>query len=260
MLRGACARQEPDHAVLVVKDLCKTYATGEVALRNVGLALGEEEFVAIIGRSGAGKSTLLRCINRLVEPDSGSVVVKGTEITRMGKSELALARRDIGMIFQEFNLVDRLVVLENVLSGRLGATSTWRSFLRAFKPDDIDRALDICERVGILEHVEKRADQLSGGQRQRVGIARALMQRPKLLLADEPVSSLDPKTGREIMDLIRRIATEEKVPVLVSLHDVGLARDYAHRIVGLRRGEKVVDLPIRELSDATVERVYSATA
>lgn len=243
---------------LVVKDLWKTYATGEVALRNLGVTLEADEFVAVIGLSGSGKSTLLRCINRLVEPDSGSVVFNGTEITRLGKKELPQARRIIGMIFQEFNLVDRLTVLENVLSGRLGSTSTWRSFFRAFEPADIDRALDICERVSILEHVEKRADQLSGGQRQRVGIARALIQNPKLLLIDEPTSSLDPRIGREIMDLIWRVAKEEKVPVLITLHDVELARRYSDRVVGLRRGEKVVDVPTRELTLATAEAVYTA--
>lgn len=244
-------------STLVVRDLCKTYGNGEVALKDVKLGLEKNEFVAIIGLSGSGKSTLLRCINRLVEPDSGSVVLNGVEITRLGKKRLRRARRDMGMIFQEFNLVDRLTVLENVLAGRLGSTGTWRSIVRVFGRGDIDLALNICDRVGILDHVEKRADQLSGGQRQRVGIARAIIQNPKLLLIDEPTSSLDPKIGGEVMDLIWRVAKEENIPVLISLHDIRFAMRYADRVMGLRRGEKVVDEAPSELNERIIEAIYT---
>ncbi|MFQ5827933.1 MAG: phosphonate ABC transporter ATP-binding protein [Candidatus Methylomirabilia bacterium] len=247
-------------ATLVVRDVRKTYMTGEIALKGVELTLEKDEFVAVIGLSGSGKSTLLRCVNRLVEPDSGSVVLNGVEITRLRKQELRRARRDMGMIFQEFNLVERLTVLENVLSGRLGSTGAWRSIVRAFNQADIDLALDICERVGILDHVEKRADQLSGGQRQRVGIARAIIQNPKLLLIDEPTSSLDPKIGREVMDLIWRVAKEDKIPVLISLHDIQFAMRYADRVIGLKGGEKVLDALPAELSEKVIEGVYTVTA
>lgn len=244
-------------ATLVVKELRKTYATGEVALRNVDLALDADEFVAVIGRSGSGKSTLLRCINRLVEPDAGRVVLDGREVTGLPRKQLRAVRRDIGMIFQEFNLVDRLTVLENVLAGRLASAGTWRSLVRAFRPADVEQALEICDRVGILDQVEKRADQLSGGQRQRVGIARALLQNPKLLLVDEPVSSLDPRTGREVMDLIRRVAGEARIPVLITLHDVRVALEYADRIIGLRQGAKVVDARPDGLGEAAFLDVYA---
>lgn len=245
---------------LTVRDVKKTYPTGESALKGVDLTMTSQEVVALLGLSGSGKSTLLRCINRLVEPTAGTIVLDGVDITALKRSELRAMRQRMGMIFQEFNLVNRLTVLENVLAGCLGYTPTWRCFLRAFHREDIERAIDTCDRVGIIDHIRKRADQLSGGQRQRVGIARALMQRPKILLVDEPTSSLDPKIGREVMDLMARLAQEEHIPMLVSVHDLGLAQTYANRIVGLQGGLKVLDSKTSDVDAAILENVYDVAS
>lgn len=245
---------------LKIRDLRKTYSTGETALRGVDVDVEAREVVALLGLSGSGKSTLLRCINRLVEPDSGEVILDGLELTKLGKRQLRATRGQIGMIFQQFNLVDRLSVLENVLSGTLGSSSLWRAFTRAFPKDDVRRAIELCSRVGISDHIKKRADQLSGGQQQRVGIARALIQKPKLLLVDEPTSSLDPKIGAEVMTLICEIAEEERVPVLFSVHDVGLARSYSDRIVGLQNGEKIFDEKTSALDKKSVNLIYEMKA
>jgi phosphonate transport system ATP-binding protein len=243
-------------ALLEISRLAKTYDNGEHALQGVDLAVDAREVVALLGLSGSGKSTLLRCINRLVEPTSGTVRLDGVDITRLRKRALRRARTNMGMIFQEFNLIDRLTVLENVLSGTLGVVSTWRGIFRAFPQDELARALEICERVGILDHVRKRADQLSGGQRQRVGIARALMQRPRILLVDEPTSSLDPKIGREVMGLLSSIAEETHVPMLISVHDLFLAKSYSHRIVGLQAGKKIFDERTASVGTEALDRIY----
>ena len=243
-------------ALLEINQIRKTYATGEVALRGVDISLTGEEVVAVLGLSGSGKSTLLRCINRLVEPDSGTVILDGVNITKLNKSALRKARRNMGMIFQEFNLVDRLTVLENVLSGTLGSSGTLRSIFRAFKTEDIKRGMALCARVGIIGHIRKRADQLSGGQRQRVGIARALMQRPKILLVDEPTSSLDPKIGADVMDLMSSISKEDGIPMLVSVHDVQLAKKYSDRIVGLQNGLKIFDDRTATVDSESLGRIY----
>ena len=245
---------------LTVRGVKKTYPTGESALKGVDLTMTSQEVVALLGLSGSGKSTLLRCINRLVEPTAGTIVLDGVDITALKRRELRAMRQRMGMIFQEFNLVDRLTVLENVLAGCLGYTSTWRCFLRAFHREDIERAIDTCNRVGLIDHIRKRADQLSGGQRQRIGIARALMQRPKLLLVDEPTSSLDPKIGREVMDLMARLAQEEHIPMLVSVHDLGLAQAYTDRIVGLQGGVKVLDSKTSDVDAAILENVYDVAS
>lgn len=247
-------------AFLAVHDVKMTYPTGEEALKGVDLEMTAQEVVALLGLSGSGKSTLLRCINRLVEPTAGKVVLDDVEVTGLPRRELRRMRQRMGMIFQEFNLVDRLTVLENVLAGCLGYTSTWRCFLRAFHREDIERAIDTCNRVGLLDHIRKRADQLSGGQRQRVGIARALMQRPRILLVDEPTSSLDPKIGREVMDLMSRLADEEHIPMLVSVHDLGLAKRYASRIVGLQNGIKVLDSETGDVDAATIDNIYDVAS
>jgi phosphonate transport system ATP-binding protein len=197
-----------------------------------------DDFFAIIGPSGAGKSTLIRCVNRLVEPTGGQVLLDGRNLLALGQRHLREARRQIGMIFQEFNLIERLSVLDNVLTGRLGYTGTARSVFRWFTREDVGRALGLLDRVGLSEHVGKRADRLSGGQRQRVGIARALMQSPRLLLVDEPTSSLDPKIAREVMGLIREVARELRVPVLCNIHDVKLACEFCTRVIGLQDGVK----------------------
>jgi phosphonate transport system ATP-binding protein len=247
-------------ALLEIEGLKKTYATGEAALKGIDLAVDGAEIVAVLGLSGSGKSTLLRCINRLVEPSGGRVTLDGVQVTALDKAGLRKARRRMGMIFQEYNLVERLTVLENVLSGCLGSTPTWRAVTRAFRRDDIDRAMELCQRVGILEQIRKRADQLSGGQRQRVGIARALMQQPKILLVDEPTSSLDPKIGAEVMELMCQVADEHHVPMLLSVHDLDVATRYSKRIVGLSHGRMVFDAPTAEADRAALHEIYNSGA
>ncbi|MGB9438473.1 MAG: phosphonate ABC transporter ATP-binding protein, partial [Desulfobacterales bacterium] len=210
-------------AILEVKELRIRYTrSGPEILKDVSFNVEKDDFFAIIGPSGAGKSTLIRCINRLVEPSSGDVILNGENITKMGKGDLRTARRSMGMIFQEFNLVERMSVMDNVLSGRLGYVGTLRSFLRWYPKSDIQRALELLEKVGLSDFVDKRADELSGGQRQRVGIARAIIQKPQLLLVDEPTSSLDPKIARDVMEMIKTMSREAGVPVLCNIHDVQL--------------------------------------
>ncbi len=245
--------------MLAVTALRKTYPTGDQALRGVSFTVTGHETLFIIGPSGSGKSTLLRCINRLVEPDGGSVRLDGQEITALAGPELRAARRAMGMIFQEFNLVERLTVMENVLSGRLGYVSTWRAWRRRFPPEDIEAAFRTLARVGLEGFENKRADALSGGQRQRVGIARALVQRPKILLVDEPTSSLDPRTSEAVMRLIVELAAEDGIPALINIHDVPIARAFARRIIGLKAGEIVYDGPVGDLTEEALERIYGGT-
>ncbi len=221
--------------------LTKRYGTDAVALDAVSLDVPSGQVVALIGPSGAGKSTLIRCINRLVEPSSGQVLLNDIELTALGRRELRLARRRIGMIFQEFALVERLTVMENVLSGRLGYVGFWKSYLRRFPDADIERAFELLARVGLTEFVNKRADALSGGQRQRVGIARALMQAPDLLLVDEPTASLDPKTSRQIMRLLSELCAERGLAAVINIHDVRLAQRFVQRVIGLKAGRVVYD-------------------
>jgi phosphonate transport system ATP-binding protein len=244
--------------VLEVSGLVKRYPTGDEALRGVSLTVASDEVVFVIGPSGAGKSTLIRCINRLVEPDAGSVRLDGLEITTLPAERLREARRRMGMIFQEFNLVERLTVMENVLSGRLGYVSLWAAWRRRFPPEDIDLAFSTLTRVGLEGMENKRADALSGGQRQRVGIARALVQRPKILLVDEPTSSLDPKTSDAVMALITRLAAEDHIPALVNIHDVPLARRHATRIVGLTAGRIVFEGAPAALDRHALSAIYGA--
>ena len=243
-------------AVLEVKDLRAGYAEREI-LKGVSFTLGADDFFAIIGPSGAGKSTLIRCVNRLVEPKGGQVLFNGVDLLKLSYPEMRMQRRNIGMIFQEFNLIERLSVMDNVLTGRLGYTGTLRSILRMYTKDDIAQALRLLDRVGLAEHVDKRADRLSGGQRQRVGIARALIQNPKLLLVDEPTSSLDPKISREVMTLIREIAREFHIPVLCNIHDVDLACDFCTRVIGLQDGIKKFDGRPDELDKAALQDIYA---
>ena len=244
-------------AILEVRDLHARYsAIGPEILKGISFSVEADDFLAIIGPSGAGKSTLIRCVNRLVTPTGGEILFYGREVTRLHGRQLRLLRRDIGMIFQEFNLIDRMSVMDNVLSGRLGYTSSLRSLFRAFPRDDIQHALDLLDRVGLLEFVDKRADELSGGQRQRVGIARALMQNPKLLLVDEPTSALDPKISREVMALIKHMATELKVPCLCNIHDVQLAMEFCNKIIGLQDGDKMFDGPTGEMDQTKLDEIY----
>ncbi len=242
--------------MLDVRGLEKTYPGGDRALRSVSFTVAGHDAVFIIGPSGAGKSTLLRCLNRLVEPDRGEVHLDGVEITALRGQALRQARRGMGMIFQEFNLVERLTVMENVLAGRLGYVSLWRAWRRRFPAEDVAAAFATLARVGLEGFEGKRADELSGGQRQRVGIARALVQRPKLLLVDEPTSSLDPRTSESVMRLIVDLAAEDRIPALVNMHDVLLARAFARRIIGLREGEIVYDGPVSSLTRSALEAVY----
>ncbi|MDJ0514118.1 MAG: phosphonate ABC transporter ATP-binding protein [Methyloceanibacter sp.] len=242
--------------MLRVSSLSKRYKGGEDALRGVTFDVPAGQVVALIGPSGSGKSTLIRCINRLVTPTKGRVELDDTDITRLGGRGLRRARRLMGMIFQEYALVERLTVMENVLSGRLGYVPFWRSFFRRFPQSDVDKAFALLERVGLSEHVGKRASDLSGGQRQRVGIARALEQDPALLLVDEPTASLDPKTARQIMRLVCEVCRERDLPAIISMHDVPLAKMFADRIIGLRAGEIVFDGPPAELDKAVLTEIY----
>jgi len=241
---------------LSVRNLAKEYVAGRPVLRGISLEFAPRGVTAVIGPSGTGKSTLIRCINRLVEPTSGEIVFEGRDLTRLGKQELREARRRIGMVFQEYNLVERLTVMENVLSGRLGYVTPLKAWLRRFPERDVDRAFELLETVGLSAFAHARADSLSGGQRQRVGIARAVMQQPRLLLADEPTSSLDPKTSVEIMALMQALSEMHAFPVIVNIHNVELARRFADRIVGMTDGSVVFDGPPDALDDAILKSIY----
>jgi phosphonate transport system ATP-binding protein len=243
---------------LVVRRLSKEYQRGVPVLKDISLDFPRRGVVAVIGPSGTGKSTLIRCINRLVEPTSGKIMLDGRDLTKLRGSALRAARREIGMIFQEYNLVERLSVIENLLCGRLGYLPVWRVWLRRFPETDIAEAFSLLDRVGLGDFATRRADALSGGQRQRVGIARAVMQNPKLLLADEPTSSLDPKTSVEIMELMRDLAAERDIPVIINIHDVALARRFATRIIGMSEGSVVYDGPPDELEETHLHQIYGA--
>ncbi|MCC0021061.1 MAG: phosphonate ABC transporter ATP-binding protein [Nitratireductor sp.] len=242
--------------MLSLEKLTKTYRTGDQALKAVDLEIPEGQVVALIGPSGAGKSTLIRCINRLVEPTSGKVWLGDIEISSLGATALRQQRRRMGMIFQEYALVERLTVMENVLSGRLGYVGFWKSFLRRYPQSDIDEAFRLLDRVGLLEMADKRADELSGGQRQRVGICRALIQNPALLLVDEPTASLDPKTSRQIMRLICELCAERGLAAIINIHDVALAQMFVQRVIGLQFGEIKFDGPPDGLVPEVLTQIY----
>jgi phosphonate transport system ATP-binding protein len=242
--------------MLSIKNLVKRYGGGDPVLKGLDLEVPGESMVAVIGASGAGKSTLLRCINRLVEPTSGTIELNGVMLTELRGKALRLARRRIGMVFQSFNLVDRLTVMENVQSGRLGYIPIWRAALRRYPKADIRRAFELMDRVGIAHYANKRADELSGGERQRVGVVRALMQEPEILLADEPTASLDPKTSEQIMDLLRSLSRELQLPVLINIHNVAEAKAYTDRIVGMRYGRIIFDDDPAKLDQEAMDRIY----
>ncbi len=242
--------------MLRIEGLSKTYRTGDKALTNISFTVPAGQVVGLIGPSGAGKSTLIRCINRLVEPSAGAVYLGDLNVTGLSRGDLRRARRRIGMIFQEYALVERLTVMENVLSGRLGYVPFWRSFTRRFPDADLSKAFELLERMGLTDQADKRADALSGGQRQRVGIARALEQDPELLLVDEPTASLDPKTSRQIMRLILEVCQERGLPAIINIHDVVLAQSFTQRIIGLQAGVVVFDGKPEELDDSVLTRIY----
>ncbi|TNJ64968.1 phosphonate ABC transporter ATP-binding protein [Paenibacillus hemerocallicola] len=238
------------------KHVKKVYANGTIGLNDINLTIGKGEFVVIVGLSGAGKSTMLRSINRLHDITEGEILIEGKSITAAKGESLRKMRRGIGMIFQSFNLVKRSTVLRNVLSGRVGYHSTLRTMFAAFPKRDVELALKALERVNILEKAYVRADQLSGGQQQRVSIARALAQEATIILADEPVASLDPLTTRQVMDDLRRINQELGITTIVNLHFIDLAREYATRIIGLRSGQVVFDGPVSEATDDAFSDIY----
>ena len=242
--------------MLKIKQLVKKYNTGDLALNSVDLEVQKGQVMALIGPSGAGKSTLIRCVNRLVAPTSGEIWFNGENIVKMRSGKLRRARRSMGMIFQEFALVERLTVMENVLSGRLGYVGFWRSYLRKFPQNDIKDAFRLLEKVGLDTMANKRADELSGGQRQRVGIARALIQNPDILLVDEPTASLDPKTSRQIMRLITELCEENQLGAIINIHDVALAQMFSERIVGLREGSIVYDGSPDDLKPDVLTEIY----
>ena len=243
-------------AALAIRHLRKEYRAGVPVLKDVSLEIAGQGLTAIIGPSGTGKSTLIRCINRLVDPTAGEILFRGQDLAKLRGRALREARRRIGMVFQEYNLVERLSVMENLLCGRLGYVPVWRAWLRRFPPADIARAFELLDAVGLGDFATRRADALSGGQRQRVGIARAVMQDPDLVLADEPTSSLDPKTSVEIMELLAKLAKDRAIPVIVNIHTVDLARRFADRIVGMAAGVVVYDGPPGDLKEGHLLQIY----
>jgi phosphonate transport system ATP-binding protein len=243
--------------VISVHALDKTFPNGTRALRRVSLTVAPGEIVALLGPSGAGKSTLLRCLNGLVVPSAGRVEIAGLAVDQRPRT-LRAVRRRVGMVFQQVNLVGRLTAIENVLTGRLGRRPTLPTLLRRFPPEDYARAAACLARVGLADRAGQRADTLSGGEQQRVGVARVLAQEPAVILADEPVASLDPRAARVVLDLLRRICREDGLTLLASLHQVTLAARSADRVVGLARGAVVFDGPPAELPDGPLERIYGA--
>ncbi len=249
--------------MLSVRNLTKIYGDGTVALRDVSFDVPDGEFLVIIGLSGSGKSTLLRCINRLIDPTEGRIEWDGADVTAAEQAQLREIRRKIGMIFQQFNLVKRSSVLTNVLSGRLGYASPWSTALYRWPAQERKRALDALARVGLTEQVAKRADELSGGQQQRVGIARALMQEPKMVLADEPVASLDPVLAHTILGYLEKLNRDDGITVLCSLHYLDLVQRYATSVIGLRAGRIVYrgsSDDIRSMSDQQFKEIYGEEA
>lgn len=246
--------------MLKVEHLNKTYPNGTVALTDVSFEVQDGEFLAVIGLSGSGKSTLLRCINRLIEPTSGKIIWNGVDVAALRGTELRNVRRQIGMVFQQFNLVRRSSVLTNVLAGRLGYTAPYQSLFNYFSPADRQRALDNLQKMGLADKAYMRADSLSGGQQQRVGIARALMQEPKLVLADEPVASLDPVLAHSILKYLEVMNKELQITVLCSLHFLDLVHRYATRAIALKDGQLVFEGSPKQIDDAQFKAIYGQEA
>ncbi len=245
-------------SLLELKNITKYYSGTIPALSDVSFSASEGEFISVIGSSGSGKSTLLRCINRMIEISSGEIYFDGTNSSKLPKRKLRIVRTKIGMIFQHYNLVERLTVFENVLHGRLGYKSTMAGILGRYTKEEKDQALKIISILGLNEQINKRCDQLSGGQKQRVGIARALIQNPKLILCDEPIASLDPSTSKIIMDYLRNIAKDMGITIIVSLHQVDVAIKYSDRIIGVNKGTILFDGKPGELTSERISEIYNS--
>ena len=246
-------------ALLEFRSVSKTYNGVTKGLQNVSFSMEEGEFVSIIGPSGAGKSTLLRCINRLVDASQGNIFFDGQEVTSIKKKELREVRTKTAMIFQHYNLVERLSVVENVLHGRLGQKSALSGAAGHYSEEEKEEAFRIIQEMGLAEQAYKRCDELSGGQKQRVGIARAIMQHPKLILCDEPIASLDPKSSKVIMDHLKNINQTKKITCLVNLHQVDVAMKYSERIIGVTAGKIVYDGPTRGLTRELIHKIYQSS-
>lgn len=242
--------------LLSVKNISKEYNNGITALKNVSFDVEKGEFISIIGPSGSGKSTLLRSINKMIDISQGSILFENRNIENLKKREIELVRREIGMIFQNYNLVERLTVIENVLHGRLGYKSIFAGILGIYSEEEKKEAFTFLEKVNMTKYAYQKCNELSGGQKQRVGIARAIMQKPKLLLCDEPIASLDPKTSENIMDYLKKIVTELKITCIVNLHQVDIAKKYSNRIIALNKGEKIFDDKPKYLTNETIEFIY----
>jgi phosphonate transport system ATP-binding protein len=242
---------------LEVRDLTKTYrGSSKPAVDHIGFSMSPGEMISVIGPSGAGKSTLLRCVNRLVEPSGGQVLIEGEEITGVPAGKVRALRRRVGMVFQQYNLVNRLTVFQNVMHGRLGYMNTWAGAFGLYSEEDKRRALYILEQTGLSEFLYPRAGELSGGKKQRVGVVRALMQQPSILLCDEPIASLDPVSAQVVMELIRDVSVRRGIACIVNLHQVDMARRYADRIIGMNEGQIVYDGPAAELTERMIEQIY----
>lgn len=244
--------------MLELRNITKYYHGATPALASVSLSVVEGEFVSIIGPSGAGKSTLLRCINRMIELTSGEISFDGVNVSKLRKKDLRKLRTKIGMVFQHYNLVDRLTVIENVLHGRLGYKSTLAGVLGRYSQEEKGEAFRIIDMLGLGDQVYQRCDQLSGGQKQRVGIGRALIQNPRMILCDEPIASLDPNAAKTIMDYLRNVSSEMGITIIINLHQVNVALKYADRIIGVNRGAVVFDGPPGALTSAKISDIYGS--
>ena len=242
--------------LLSIKNVSKKYNNGTNALKNISFDVKKGEFISVIGPSGSGKSTLLRSINKMIDISQGSILFEDKNIENLKKTQIELVRREIGMIFQSYNLVERLTVIENVLHGRLGYKSIIAAILGIYSEEEKKEAFSFLERVNMTKYAYQKCSELSGGQKQRVGIARAIMQKPKLLLCDEPIASLDPKTAENIMDYLKKIVTELKITCIVNLHQVDIAKKYSDRIIALNKGEKIFDDKAEKLTEKMVEFIY----
>ena len=242
--------------LLSIKNVSKKYNNGTNALKNISFDVEKGEFISVIGPSGSGKSTLLRSINKMIDISQGSILFEDKNIESLKKTQIELVRREIGMIFQSYNLVERLTVIENVLHGRLGYKSVIAGILGIYSEEEKKEAFNFLEKVNMTKYAYHKCNELSGGQKQRVGIARAIMQKPKLLLCDEPIASLDPKTAENIMDYLKKIVSELKITCIVNLHQVDIAKKYSDRIIALNKGEKIFDDKTERLTDDMIEFIY----